>query len=164
MLTAQPPLLEWEAINSIVRKDLASDKMAIAFIGLAMSYLLLGLTFGVLGGFQYVLPEFLQEHLAFQKIRPLHVYLATSWIFTAAQGCIYYFLPRIVKREFYWQKGLLLHFVLQVITSLSIVAAFFGGYFGGREYLEFPPAMGVLIAASWMPFAVNFFCYALPKL
>jgi len=162
MLTAQPHLLEQQAINSVVRKDLASDKMAIAFIGLAMSYLLLGLTFGVLGGFQYVLPKFLQEHLAFQKIRPLHVYLATSWIFTAAQGCIYYFLPRMAKRELYWQQGIKWHLLLQILASSVIVIAFFGGNFGGREYLEFPPWMGALIAASWIPFAINFFATLRP--
>ena len=97
-----------------------------------------------------MLPKFLRQQLAFQKIRPLHVYLAISWIFTAAQGCMYYFLPRIAKRELCWRKGITLHFVLQLLTSLSIIVAFFGGYFGGREYLEFPPVMGVLIAASWV--------------
>lgn len=157
MLTAQPRQLGQQAANEIRSTGFTSDKMAFAFIVLAMSYLLLGLTFGVLGGFQYVLPQFLREHLAFQKVRPLHVYLAISWIFTAAQGCIYYFLPRISKRTLYWGQGAIIHFVLQTLTSLSIVIAFFCGYFGGREYLEFPPLMGVLIAVSWLPFAINFF-------
>ncbi|RYZ25976.1 MAG: cbb3-type cytochrome c oxidase subunit I [Chitinophagaceae bacterium] len=157
MLTAQPRHLNQQAGNKPQLTVFPSDKMALAFIGLAMSYLLLGLTFGLLGGFQYVLPQFLREQLAFQKVRPLHVYLAISWIFTAAQGCIYYFLPRIAKRALFWKKGISLHFVLQVLTSLSIVVAFFGGYFGGREYLEFPPLLGVLIPLSWVPFAINFF-------
>jgi nitric oxide reductase subunit B len=140
-----------------------TDKIALAFIVLAMSYLALGLGFGVLGGFQYVLPAFLREHLAFQKIRPLHVYLAIAWLFTAAQGCIYYFLPRISGRELYWLKGGWLHFILQLFTSASIVIAFFMGHFGGREYLEFPPALGILIAISWLPFAINFFATLKPR-
>jgi nitric oxide reductase subunit B len=135
----------------------ASDKAALAFIGLAMTYLLLGLTFGVLGGFQYVLPQFLKEHLAFQKIRPLHVFLAISWIFSAAQGIMYYYLPRVSKRPLCWPQGVWIHLGLQALVSLGIVVAFFMGYFGGREYLEFPPAFGGLIACSWIPFAVNFF-------
>lgn len=134
-----------------------TDRAALAFLSLAMTYLLLGLTFGVLGGFQYVLPQFLKEHLAFQKIRPLHVFLAISWIFTAAQGALYYYLPRVSRRPLYWQQGVWVHLGLQALTSFGIVVAFFMGCFGGREYLEFPPAFGGLIAASWIPFAVNFF-------
>ena len=161
MLT-KPQILSSKKTERL-RKSYRSDKVALAFIALALSYLLLSLTFGVLGGFQYVLPAFLKELLGFEKIRPLHVYLAISWIFTSAQGCIYYFLPRIAKRNLYWKNGIKIHFWLQLATSLSIVGAFFAGYFGGREYLEFPPLMGVLIIASWIPFAVNFFATLRPK-
>lgn len=122
-----------------------------------MSYLATALLFGLMGGFQYILPKFLQDQLAFQKIRPLHVYLAIAWIFTTAQGGLYYYLPRISRKKIYWPKGAWLHFGLQMATSLSIIIAFFMGYFGGREYLEFPPLLGFLIALSWLPFAINFF-------
>lgn len=163
MLTQQPPLSHPQTGNSFIRQTYASDKAALAFLVLAMSYLAAGLTFGLLGGFQYLLPQFLRDQLAFQKVRPLHVYLAISWIFTAAQGSLYYYLPRISKRKLYWQQGAWLHFALQLVTSLSIVVAFFLGYFGGREYLEFPPFFGVLIGLSWLPFAINFFGTLKPK-
>jgi nitric oxide reductase subunit B len=157
MLTPQPHLSNLQTDNSDAVQTYSSDKTALAFIGLALSYLAAGLAFGVLGGFQYLLPQFLREQLAFQKVRPLHVYLAISWIFSAAQGGLYYYLPRIAKRKLYWQQGARMHFVLQLLTSLSIVIAFFLGHFGGREYLEFPPFFGVLIGLSWLPFAINFF-------
>ena len=163
MLTQQQQQPQPQTGHSFIRQTYASDKAALAFIALAMSYLAAGLTFGLLGGFQYVLPQFLREQLAFQKVRPLHVYLAISWIFTAAQGGLYYYLPRISKRKLYWQQGAWLHFALQLLTSLSIVIAFFAGYFGGREYLEFPPFFGVLIGLSWLPFAINFFGTLKPK-
>jgi nitric oxide reductase subunit B len=156
MLTQQQHLPHPQTGNSFIRQTYGSDKAALAFLVLAMSYLAAGLTFGLLGGFQYLLPQFLREQLAFQKVRPLHVYLAISWIFTAAQGGLYYYLPRISKRKLYWQQGAWLHFTLQLVTSLSIVVAFFLDYFGGREYLEFPPFFGVLIGMSWLPFAINF--------
>jgi nitric oxide reductase subunit B len=124
---------------------------------LAVSYLLFGLILGVIGGLQYILPPFLKEQLAFQKTRPLHVYLVISWIFTAAQAGLYYYLPRVAKRPLYWKKGVCIHFFLQLIVSLTIVTCFFLGYFGGREYLEFPPVLGAFILLSWIPFAVNFF-------
>jgi nitric oxide reductase subunit B len=141
----------------------ATDKAALAFIVLAMSYLLLGLLFGSIGGLQYVLPPFLKKQLSFQKTRPLHVYLVIAWIFTAAQGCIYYFVPRIAKRKFAYQKAVWLHWCMQLIISTAVVVAFFTGHFGGREYLEFPPWMGACIILSWIPFAVNFFVTLKPS-
>lgn len=135
----------------------ASDKTAKAFLMLSMSYLLIGLLLGVIGGLQYILPPLLKEQLAFQKTRPLHVYLVISWIFTAAQAGLYYYLPRVAGRPLYWQQGAWIHFFLHTAVSLFIVACFFLGYFGGREYLEFPPLLGAVIMLSWIPFAINFF-------
>ncbi|MBL7720968.1 MAG: cbb3-type cytochrome c oxidase subunit I, partial [Chitinophagaceae bacterium] len=135
----------------------ASDKTAKAFLLLSVSYLFLGLLLGVIGGLQYILPPFLKEQLAFQKTRPLHVYLVISWIFTAAQAGLYYYLPRVANRPLYWRQGAWIHFYLHTAVSVFIVSCFFLGYFGGREYLEFPPLLGAVIMLSWVPFAINFF-------
>ncbi len=134
-----------------------SDKTAKAFLLLSVSYLLIGLLLGVIGGLQYILPPFLKDQLAFQKTRPLHVYLVISWIFTAAQAGLYYYLPRVTGRPLHWQQGAWIHFFLHSAVSLLILVCFFLGYFGGREYLEFPPLLGAVIMLSWVPFAINFF-------
>src|SRR5688500_11954421 len=130
MLTQQPRLSNSTISDSFIRQTLSSDKHALWFLAMAMSYLMLGLIFGVLGGFQYLLPTFLQDKLSFAKVRPLHVYLVISWIFCGAQAGLYYYLPRFCNKPLYWQKGVLVHLILQAITSASIVVAFFGGYFG----------------------------------
>ena len=140
----------------IDNRSFRSDGFAKNFIFLAFSYLLFGLLLGVLGGFQYILPDFLKDALNFQKTRPLHVYLVITWIFTAAQGAIYYFIPRISNRDLWWASGIRWHFFLQLSVSLLIIGCFFGGEFGGREYLEFPPAIGGLVLLTWVPFALNF--------
>lgn len=134
-----------------------SDRAAKAFLVLALSYLLFGLLLGVIGGFQYLLPPFLKSQLSFQQTRPLHVYLVITWIFTAAQAGIYYYLPRVAHRRVYWQQGIWWHLVVQLSVSLFIVGSFFLGHFGGREYLEFPPWLGAFILLSWVPFTINFF-------
>lgn len=134
-----------------------SDRAAKAFLVLALSYLLFGLLLGVIGGFQYLLPPFLKSQLSFQQTRPLHVYLVITWIFTAAQAGIYYYLPRVAHRRVYWQQGIWWHLVVQLSVSLFIVGSFFLGRFGGREYLEFPPWLGAFILLSWVPFTINFF-------
>jgi nitric oxide reductase subunit B len=133
-----------------------------AFLILSVSYLLFGLIFGIIGGFQYLLPDFLKEKLAFQKTRPLHVYLVITWLFTAAQAGIYYFLPRVSHRKLFSSPLAWLHFAMQLLVSLFIITAFFAGKFGGREYLEFPPLLGLFIFISWVPFAINFFATLKP--
>jgi nitric oxide reductase subunit B len=140
-----------------IKVSYTTDKAAKAFLVLALSYLLFGLLLGVIGGYQYILPPFLKDQLSFQKTRPLHVYLVITWLFTAAQAGIYYYLPRVANRPVYWQQGIRIHFMLQLLVSLFIIACFFLGYFGGKEYLEFPPLLGAFILLSWIPFAINFF-------
>jgi nitric oxide reductase subunit B len=140
----------------------ATDRIARSFIILSLSYLVLAVLFGTIGSFQYVLPDFLKNSFGFQKTRPLHVYLVTSWIFTAAQGIMYYFIPRVAQRSLVWHQGPLVHFFAQAIISFSIVTGFFLGNFGGREYLEFPPFYAILIALSWLPLAINYFATVKP--
>jgi nitric oxide reductase subunit B len=144
-------------------RTFTSDVYARKFIILAFSYLLFGLLLGVTGGFQYILPDFLKEIVSFQKTRPLHVYLVITWIFTAAQGAIYYFIPRVAQRQLKWPDGIRWHFFLQLGVSLLIISCFFAGKFGGREYLEFPPVIGGLVLLSWLPFAINFFATLRPN-
>jgi nitric oxide reductase subunit B len=93
----------------------------------------------------------------------LHVYLVITWLFTAAQAGIYYYLPRVANRPISWPKGVWIHFILQLVVSLFIITCFFLGYFGGKEYLEFPPLLGAFILLSWIPFAVNFFLTLKPN-
>lgn len=127
------------------------------FILLAICSLLLGLIFGVIGGLQYILPPFLKEQLAFQKTRPLHVYLIVSWIFSTAVGCIYYFLPAVTGRKLYSAPLALAHFTIQVIILLIVITGFYAGRFSGREYLEFPAWVSFLILFNWILFMINFF-------
>jgi nitric oxide reductase subunit B len=139
-----------------------TDRAAVAFLLLAMGYLLTGILFGVIGSLQYVLPSFLKDALSFQKSRPLHVYLVIAWIFTGAQGALYYYMPRVAGKKLYWEKAVSFHFWMQVAISVAVISCFFAGKFGGREYLEFPPAFGLVIILSWIPFAINFFATLRP--
>ena len=132
-------------------------KLGSLFIVLGLSSLLIGLFFGTIGGVQYLLPPFLKDQLSFQKTRPLHVYLVINWIFTAASGCMYYFFPTAAGRKLYSIKLGIIHFSLQLLVLLLIVSFFFAGKFSGREYLEFPPWVSLIILSSWILFMINFF-------
>ena len=123
---------------------------------LSMVALGTGMLFGVIGGFQFLFPEFLQE-LLFTKTRPLHVSLVVSWIFLAAIGGIYFYLPRQCNLPLFSVKAANWHFWIFLTTGLAIIVCYLSGKFGGREYFEFPPILSLPIFLSWILFGVNYF-------
>jgi nitric oxide reductase subunit B len=132
-------------------------KTAALFILTGLITMVLGLVFGVVGGFQYILPDFLKEQLTFQTTRPLHVYLVISFIFSSAVGCVYYFLPEVAARKLYSPWLAFMHWLCHSAIIVVVVTGFFCGHFSGREYLEFPPVMALVILGSWSLLIVNFF-------
>jgi nitric oxide reductase subunit B len=111
--------------------------------------------FGVIGGFQFLFPEFLQE-LLFTKTRPLHVSLVVSWIFLIAVGGIYFYLPRQFHYKLWSERSANAHFWIFVVTGATILACYLSGKFGGREYFEFPPILSIPIFLSWILFGINY--------
>lgn len=140
-----------------------NKKIPFAFIRLAIAYLLFGLLLGVIGSFQYLLPDFLKEKLGFQHVRPLHVYLVIAWIFSAAHGAMYYYVQKVTDSSLKYPALAKFHLYLQLIISLLVIGNFFAGNFSGREYLEFPVWIGALIIVSWIAFAVNIFSTLKPN-
>ena len=123
---------------------------------LGMMALAVGMLFGVIGGFQFLFPEFLQE-LLFTKTRPLHVSMVVSWIFLVSIGGIYFYLPRQCKLSLYSVKLANLHYWIFLVTGLTIIGCYLSGRFGGREYFEFPPILSLPIFLTWIMFGVNYF-------
>ncbi len=125
------------------------------FIAVALFVLISGVLFGVVGGIQYILPGWLKEELSFERVRPLHVTMVISWIFAGAMGGIYYYLPQAVKGKLYSPALAIAHLVLFILTGLSIIACYFAGVFGGREYFEFPPVIAIPMLITWLLFVAN---------
>lgn len=126
------------------------------FMRLGMLALAVGMLFGVIGGFQFLFPEFLRE-LLFTKTRPLHVSLVVAWIFLIAIGGIYFYLPRQCRSRLWSEPAANIHFWVFVVTGLAIIACYLSGRFGGREYFEFPPILSVPIFLGWILFGANYF-------
>ena len=126
------------------------------FMRLGILALAVGMLFGVIGGFQFLFPEFLQE-LLFTKTRPLHVSMVVAWIFLIAIGGIYFYLPRQCGFSLFSVKAANWHFWLFLVTGLAIIASYLTGRFGGREYFEFPPVLSIPIFIGWIMFGVNYF-------
>lgn len=123
---------------------------------LGMLALAAGMFFGVIGGFQFLFPDFLRE-LLFTKTRPLHVSLVVAWIFLIAIGGIYHYLPRQCGMKLYSERAVNWHFWIFVVTGLAILGCYLSGQFGGREYFEFPPVLSIPIFLTWILFGINYF-------
>ena len=123
---------------------------------LGMLALAVGMFFGVIGGFQFLFPDFLRE-LLFTKTRPLHVSLVVAWIFLIAIGGIYHYLPRQCGMKLYSERAVVWHFWIFVVTGLAILGCYLSGQFGGREYFAFPPVLSIPIFLTWILFGINYF-------
>lgn len=133
-----------------------NDNIGLWFILLGLCALTGGLVFGALGAYQFLYPGFL-EQVPFFKSRPLHVSLVVSWIFLAAVGGIYYYLPGHCGLKLFSNAFARLHFWVFLVTGLAILGSYCFGRFGGREYWEFPAALSIPIFLSWLLFGFNYF-------
>ena len=133
-----------------------NNLIGLRFMRLGMLALAAGMFFGVIGGFQFLFPEFLRE-LLFTKTRPLHVSLVVSWIFLIAIGGIYLYLPRQQNLKLWSPRAANVHFWVFVVTGLAIIVSYLAGKFGGREYFEYPAALSIPIFITWVLFGVNYF-------
>ncbi|HEY4799139.1 MAG TPA: cbb3-type cytochrome c oxidase subunit I [Bacteroidia bacterium] len=131
-------------------------EIGIVFIALGLAALLGGLFFGSIAALQFVFPGFLHD-FSYVRTRPLHVSLVVSWIFLSATGGIYYYLPKYCEVKLYSDKLPRIHFWLFLITGILILACYFLGLFGGREYWEYPVYLSIPIFVSWFLFGFNFF-------
>lgn len=126
------------------------------FISVGLISLLLGLLFGLLAGFQYIIPDFIKEILPFTVLRPLHTLFVISWILLAAIGGIYYYIKNTNLNLIKW------HFWLFILTGTGIFFSYLTKNFEGKEYLEFPSYYYFPIALGWIIFGINYFRTMLP--
>ncbi len=115
-----------------------------------------GALFGVIGAWQHVIPGVV-DAIPFVKSRPLHVSLVVAWIFLGAVGGVYHYLPKLAGIPLHAPKLAWWHLGIFLGTGLLIIASYLAGRFGGREYWEFPPVLGIPIAVGWMLLVYNFF-------
>lgn len=139
------------------------NKYPFYFIIIALVALFLGMFFGLLGGLQYVFPDFIKEKLPFNAIRPLHTLFVVSWILLAAIGGIYYYLTSNPSILFFKKNLIKWHFWLFILTGIGIAISYLSKNFAGKEYLEFPSFFYFPIVLGWILFGINYFKSMLPS-
>lgn len=143
--------------NMQTKEQITLNKFSLQFILLALIALILGNLFGILAGFQYIVPDFLKEILPFTKMRPLHDSSVISWIILAATGSIYYAISNIEKLKIFSTKLTKIHFYLFLILGVVIYISIGSGHMGGREYVAFIPILIIPILIGWALFGINYF-------
>jgi len=123
------------------------------FICAGLISLALTLLCGLIGGLQYVTPDFVKNSLPFYAVRPLHTLFAVGWIVLTATGGIYYYLD--VKGQH--QKRTAAHFWIFLLTGIGIVFSYLSKNFEGKEYLEFPSFFYFPVVLGWILFGVSYF-------
>ncbi|MHC2993231.1 hypothetical protein OB13_17190 [Pontibacter sp. HJ8] len=127
------------------------------FLATALVFLLAGVAFGALGGLFYLFPQEMRDVLPFARLRPLHVSSVIFWILFAAIGGMYFYLPQDRSKVITSQKLGYMQYLLLLTSAITIMGCYLTGIFGGREYWEFPPALAIPIAVSFLLLAVNYY-------
>ncbi|ABI57460.1 cbb3-type cytochrome c oxidase subunit I [Alkalilimnicola ehrlichii MLHE-1] len=132
-----------------------TQRVAYPFFLVAMALFALQITFGILAGTVYVLPNFLAEAMPFHIIRTSHTNLLIVWLLIGFFGCTYYLIPEETEHELYSPK---LAYIQLGIFAFAGAAALVGYQFGiheGRHYLEQPFWVKSLLTLSFLMFLFN---------
>ena len=132
-----------------------TQKVALPFFMVAMALFALQIIFGLLAATVYVWPEFMASAMPFNIMRASHTNLLIVWLLIGFMGCTYYLMPEEAEREIH-SPGLA--YLQLAIFAFAGAAALVGYQFGiheGREFLEQPFWVKVLITISFLIFLFN---------
>ena len=125
-------------------------------VGGALILLGLALLLGMISSFAFLYPQWFNKYLPLQQLRPMHVSAAIFWIISGAAAGILYF-----KREAFKNKDGEIYgsaFTYLWLTSIVAVFVFYClKRFGGREYWEFPPLLGLPILTAWLCLMISYY-------
>lgn len=132
-----------------------TQRVALPFFMVAMALFALQIVFGLLAATVYVWPDFMASFMPFNIMRVSHTNLLIVWLLIGFMGCTYYLMPEEAEREIY-SPGLA--YLQLAIFAFAGAAALVGYQFGiheGREFLEQPFWIKVLITISFLLFLFN---------
>lgn len=134
-----------------------SQKIALAYILVALALFAIQVSMGVVLGYIYVQPNFLSEVLPFSVARMLHTNSLIVWLLTGFFGAAYFLIPEEAEREIHSVKAAYIQLAILVVGTAGVVVTYlfnlFEGNFllgrEGREFLEQPKwvKVGIVVAA-----------------
>ncbi|MDI5891191.1 cbb3-type cytochrome c oxidase subunit I [Halomonas rhizosphaerae] len=132
-----------------------TQKVALPFFMVAMALFALQVVFGLLAATVYAWPNFMAEVMPFHIMRVSHTNLLIVWLLIGFMGSTYYLMPEEAEREIHSPT---IAYIQLAIFAFAGAAALVGYQFGiheGREFLEQPFWVKVLITISFLMFLFN---------
>ncbi len=142
-----------------------SQKIALAYILVALALFFVQVSMGLLMGYVYVEPNTLSGLMPFNIMRMLHTNSLVVWLLTGFFGAAYFIVPEESESEIYSVKLAYLQLLILVLGTAGVVVTYTFNLFEGnwllgqegREFLEQPiwVKVGIVVAALIFLFNVT---------
>lgn len=132
-----------------------TQNVAMLYFYGALTLFLAQVTFGLVAGLIYVLPNTLSVVLPFNIIRMIHTNALVVWLLLGFMGATYYLLPEEAQTELYSRKLAVIQFWLFFVAAAVAVVGYLFRIHEGREFLEQPFAIKVGIVVVVLIFLFN---------
>jgi len=132
-----------------------SQKVAMYFFAGALLLFAAQVAVGLLAGTVYIAPNFLAELIPFNVIRMIHTNTLIVWLLMGFMGATYYIVPEECETELHSTALAKVQFFIFLIAGASAVVGYLFGIHEGREFLEQPLPIKVLIVISVLMFLYN---------
>ena len=132
-----------------------SQKVAWLFFAGAMGLFLAQVLGGVIAGLIYVYPNFLSDLLPFNIIRMIHTNALIVWLLLGFFGGTYYLIPEETEQELYSVRLAQIQFWVLLLAGAAAVVGYLFRIHEGREFLEQPTWIKVMITISVLMFLFN---------
>ena len=131
-----------------------------SFLYSAIVWVIVGMSFAVMLAIKLVDPDFLGTipWLAYGRARPVHIQMvAVGFLSMAYVGSMFYMIPRLTGTRLYSERlGNFTCLAWNLTLSAGVICLLMG-YSEGREYLELPKPIDVLVLLALILVAYNCF-------
>lgn len=132
-----------------------SQKVAMYFFAGALLLFAAQVTVGLLAGLIYVSPNLLTDILPFNILRMIHTNTLIVWLLMGFMGATYYIVPEECEREIHSVGLAKIQFFIFLFAGAAAVIGYLMGIHQGREFLEQPTWIKILIVISVLMFLFN---------
>lgn len=132
-----------------------TQKLAYPYFMAALALFLVQVSAGVLAGSIYVFPNFLSDTVPFHIIRMIHTNALLVWLLLGYFGASYFLIPEESEREIHSPTLAWLQLGIFVFAALAAVVSYLFGVHEGREFLEQPFWVKILMVIALLLFIYN---------
>jgi nitric oxide reductase subunit B len=132
-----------------------TQRLAYPYFVAALTFLLVQIIAGVLAGTIYIAPNFLSEAAPFNIIRMIHINALLVWLLLGYFGASYFLIPEESEREIHNPRLAWLQLGIFVFAALAAVTGYLFRIHEGREFLEQPFWIKILILIAFLLFLYN---------